>query len=77
MSFTALKNKPQTTVIFETDKCCDVDDIGTLYLPFDEAKRMGICIGKIAANVNSERAYTSIPEAIINSIAKDSTQRNK
>ena len=60
MDFRCLRDNPNLTVIFDTDMCCDVDDVGALYLLLAASKRYGFRIGGIAVNVNSEREAAAV-----------------
>lgn len=60
MIFDCLKYAKQTTVIFDTDMCGDVDDVGALYLLLCASKKYGFRIGGIAVSVNSENEYPAI-----------------
>lgn len=56
MSYLPLKDTPSTRVIFETDLCCDVDDVGALVLLCDAVKRFGINLAGISVNVNGKNS---------------------
>lgn len=50
--FESLKNGFAGKVIFDTDLCCDVDDVGALFLLLDAAKKYRFELAGIAVNVN-------------------------
>ena len=60
MNFDCLKYTKEATVIFDTDMCGDVDDVGALYLLLNASKKYGFSIGGIAVNVNSVNEYPAI-----------------
>lgn len=58
--YVGIRYDTQLTVLFDTDLCGDVDDVGALYLLLDASKKFGFRIGGIAVNVNSENAYPAV-----------------
>ena len=60
MNFKSLRDAADVTVIFDTDMCTDVDDVGALYLFLAAAKKYGFRTGGIAVNVNGEGEYAAI-----------------
>ena len=60
MDFDCLKYSAQTTVLFDTDMCGDVDDVGALYLLLAASKKYGFNIGGITVNVNSPNEHPAI-----------------
>lgn len=60
MNFDCLKYTKEATVIFDTDMCGDVDDVGALFLLLSASKKYGFNIGGIAVNVNSDNEYPAI-----------------
>jgi hypothetical protein len=60
MSFECLKYAKQATVIFDTDMCGDVDDVGALYLLLSASKKYDFNIAGITVNVNSVNEYPAV-----------------
>ena len=60
MNFDCLKYTKEATVIFDTDMCGDVDDVGALYLLLAASKKYGFRIGGITVNVNSKNEYPAV-----------------
>ena len=55
-----MKKWSEATVIFDTDMCGDVDDVGALYLLLDASKKYRFNIGGITVNVNSPNEHPAI-----------------
>lgn len=52
-SFIPIKDTTETKVIFETDLCEDVDDVGALAILLDRARRKKLNLAGISINVNA------------------------
>ncbi|MBO7310213.1 MAG: nucleoside hydrolase [Clostridia bacterium] len=60
MNFDCLRHGGSATVVFDTDMCGDVDDVGALFLLLSASKKYGFRIGGITVNVNSPNEYPAI-----------------